>query len=159
MVESIIMLRSEGGGTDNDSYEPRQANLQPYIDISAANGYNFRYSDVTSRMGVDQATEPRLVVIRARMHNQAALSMQSDPKLWMIARKRLERDEDNQWVVVDTNYDDTYTAQERTIRINQLSNLTDFDYQQIDNWWTTDKTRREVGEKLRDYLRDINRPQ
>lgn len=151
MVESIIMLRSDGD--EVNGFAPRQADLQPYIDISGANGYPFRWEDVTARINANQVIEPRAVIIRARMHNQAALAMSSDTKLWMIASQRFADDEEGE--LVEDNYDELYTAQERTTRINQLSNFTDFDSVTISTWWTTDKTRREVGVKLRNYLRTL----
>lgn len=155
MVESYILLRAEGDGTEESPFGPRQADLAPYTSLSW-DDFSARasWTDDGTLFLNSQLAEPRVIVIRGRMSNQDALAMQSDNKVWMIASRRY----DDEGEVVQTDFNQPYTAAERTLRITQLSNFTDFDYQQIANWWTADKTHREVGEKLRDYLKDINRP-
>lgn len=161
MVQSYVLVRVD------DETGPRQADLQPYQDM-ASGPQEFQWEDFSARASWtddgalflnSQLTEPRIMVIHFNaLRNDIALAMQSDPKLWMVASRRLEPNEDGELEVVQSDLNQPYTAQERTTRISQLANFTDFDAQQISNWWTPDKTHREVGEKLRDYLRDINKP-
>jgi hypothetical protein len=166
MVQSYVIVRVQ---TNSDgSTGPREEDLQPYEDASVGDPVPFRWEDYSGRGSWtseyplflnSQLTEPAIMVIHINsMPNSVANTMQSDPKLWMVASRRLEENEDGELEIVDNNFNDVYTAQERTTRINQLAAFTDFDIDQISNWWTPDKTRREVGEKLREYLRDINRP-
>jgi hypothetical protein len=149
MVESVILLRSDGDGTDESPFGPRQADLAPYTSLA--------WEDVTGRAGdaIAQFSEPRVVIIRGRMSNADALAMSTDNKLWAIESRRYSTDEDGNVVEVDNNKDDAYTAEERTTRITQLGKFTDFEADKIAAWWTPDKTRREVAVKLRDYLRTL----
>ena len=82
--------------------------------------------------------------------------MSSDPRVWMVESRRYSIDDEGNEVEQDNNRDDPYSTAERDLRITQLSKVTGFNYQQIANWWTPDKTHREVALKLRDYLRKIN---
>lgn len=149
-VESLIMVRAGGDGSDENPFGPRQADLAPYPSLA--------WSDMTGRPGTAalQQTEPRLLVIRGRMSNPDAVAMSTDPKLWMIESRQFSIDEDGNEVEIQNTKDDPYTEQERATRIAQLSNITAFDADTIAAWWTPEKTRREIATKLRDYLRRID---
>ena len=155
-VESFILIRAEGDGTEGSPFGPREADLAPYSlaweDISA----RASWTDDGTLFLNSQLTEPRVMVIKGRMSNPDAVTMQGDNKVWMLASRRYDNTTGE---LVDSNYQDPYDAGERTTRITQLSNFTDFDYQQIENWWTPDKTHRQVAEKLWDYLGKINKPE
>ena len=144
-VESVIMIRTEGDGTDESPFGPRAADLAPYTSIS--------WEDVTGRLGnaLSQLTDPRTVIIRARMTNADAVAMSSDNKLWMIESRQY----DAEGVEQNNNKDDAYTAEERTLVISQLGNHTDFDADTIAAWWTPEKTRHEIAVKLRNYLKTL----
>ena len=146
-VESWIIVRQEGEGTDASPYGPRAADLAPYASL--------HWEDITARQGIpiEQEQDPRVLVIRGRMSNADALAMAGDNKLWMVESRRYNIGEDGIPVEVENNKDDIYDAGERTTRINQLANFSGFDHQKISDWWTPEKTRREVGIRLRDYLR------
>ena len=149
-VQTYLMIRSEGDGTENFPFGPRNADLVPYPSVS--------WSDATGRAsGITDGPlflstmqqEPRIMILDVQMSNQDALAMATDPKVWMVVSKRL----DEEGEIVETNYDDVYLEAERNVRITQLGNFTDFDVDMISTWWTVDKTRKEVAIKLRNYLR------
>jgi hypothetical protein len=95
--------------------------------------------------------EPRLMLMRGRMTNQDALAMLNDSKLWMIFSRQYDQDGNT----IQDNKNEVYTEAERTTRITQLSNITDFDHEAISAWWTESKTRKEVAIKLRNYLKTL----
>ena len=154
-VESYVLVRARRN--PDGSWGPRSDDLAPYTTLSG--------EDVTARAsGISDGAlwlneieaPPQVMVWRYRMSNQDALAMSSDPRVWMVESRRYSIDDEGNEVEQDNNRDDPYSTAERDLRITQLSNVTGFDYQQIANWWTPDKTHREVALKLRDYLRRVN---
>jgi hypothetical protein len=148
-VQSYIMVRSEGDRVTGAG--PRAADLAPYTSLnwSDATGrsYNLQGNAFWDRIEED----PRVMIIDGMMSNQAAVGMSTNPKLWMIVSQRF----DTEGELVETNYNNIYTEEERTLRINQMAAFTGFDSDKIAAWWTLDKTRIEVAIKLRDYLRNL----
>lgn len=144
MVESIIMLRSEGEGTTESPFGPRQADLATYNVL--------RWEDVSARAAdaIEQLADPRVVVIRAWMNSADALAASTDTKIWLIASRVFNADGE----VTQTNRDEVYPAQERAVRIEQLSNILGFDKDQIEAWWIAGRTRGDVATKLRKYVKD-----
>lgn len=154
-VESYVMVRARRDPVD-DSWGPRQDDLAPYTlsgeDVTA------RASDISDgalHLNTIEAP-PQVMVWRYRMSNADALAMSTDPKVWMIESRRYSIDEEGNEVEQDNNRDDPYDPAERTLRINQLGNITDFDAATIENWWAPDKTHRGVALKLRNYLKTLN---
>ena len=138
------------------AWGPRSDDIAPYTtwggeDVTARAS---QISDGPLNLSATEA-HPQIVIWRVRMSNADALAMLSDPKLWMIESRRYSM-VDGQEVEQDNNKNDAYSAAERTLRIAQLANFTDFDEAMITAWWTPDKTRREVALKLRDYLGKVN---
>ena len=153
MVESYVMIRTQTNA--DGTYGPREEDIAPYTvsgeDVTA------RAFDVQGPLFLDTLqTDPQVGVWRYRMSNADALAMQSDNKLWMLASKRYTIEEDGTRTEVDSDWQQPYTAEERTLRINQLGNFTDFDVDTISAWWTVDKTHVEVATKMRNYLRTLN---
>ena len=148
-VESYILMRTDGDGTDLFPFGPRSADLAPYTSLG--------WTDVTARLGTAamQETEPRLIVIKAKMSDDDGDMMAVDDKLWMIESKRYDVNGFGEHINIQTNKQQTYTAQARDTRINQLATFTGFDADKIATWWTVDKTRREIGSKLRAYLKTL----
>lgn len=144
MVESIVMLRSVGDGSDpENSFRPNESDLAPY-DVA-------RVEDVSARSAeyLEQMSDPRVVVVRTWMSGPNALAAKSDNKIWMIASRVINEDGE----VTQTDWNEVYTAGERATRINQMGNILGFDKNKIEAWWTTDKTRGQVAAKLEQYAR------
>ena len=154
-VESIVMTRARRNA--DGAWGPHDGDTAPYTSLGGED-VTARASQISDGPLHLSSTEahPRIVIWRYRMSNADALAMSTDPALWMIESRRYSTDEEGGEVEQDNNKNDAYSAAERTLRINQLANFTDFDEPMISAWWTPEKTRREVALKLRNYLGSIN---
>ena len=154
MVESYVMVRARRNA--DGAWGPHDGDTAPYPTLGGEDvtARASQISDGPLHLSTTEA-HPQIVIWRYRMSNADALAMSTDPKLWMIESRRYST-VDGEEVEQDNNKNDAYTEAERTLRIAQLANFTDFDEPMISAWWTPERTRREVALKLRDYLSKVN---
>lgn len=147
MIESLVVMRQEGDETIG--WGPKQSDQDKYggaIEDWSARGYNLLGQAQHDALNA----EPRVMLVQWRISNSQWAAFSTDNAIWPLASRQWADWQKSE--LLDNNFEDVYSAAERTDRIDGLVNFFGLNRTAVESRWLETDTRMEVAKKMAKFL-------